>query len=93
VDLRAGLDDLQKRKFFTPPGLEFRPLGRPIILNQITATDIFSRFPQSDQADAEIYHIRLEPLPSKSFPINFLLSSELLTASLNKLDMIKDICR
>jgi hypothetical protein len=29
VDLRAGLDDLEKRKFLTPPGLEIRPLGRP----------------------------------------------------------------
>jgi hypothetical protein len=26
VDLRAGLDDLEKRKFFTLPGLELRPL-------------------------------------------------------------------
>jgi hypothetical protein len=29
VDLIAGLDDLEKRKFLTPPGLELRPLGRP----------------------------------------------------------------
>jgi hypothetical protein len=29
VDLRAGVDDLEKRKFLTPPGLECRPLGRP----------------------------------------------------------------
>jgi hypothetical protein len=29
VDLRAGLDDLEKRKFLTPPGLELRLLGRP----------------------------------------------------------------
>jgi hypothetical protein len=29
VDLRAGLDDVEKRKFFTLPGLELRPLGRP----------------------------------------------------------------
>jgi hypothetical protein len=29
VDLRAGLEDLEKRKFFTLPGLELRPLGRP----------------------------------------------------------------
>jgi hypothetical protein len=29
VDLRAGLDDLEKRKFFTLPGFELRPLGRP----------------------------------------------------------------
>jgi hypothetical protein len=29
VDLRAGLDDLEKRKFLTLPGLELRPLGRP----------------------------------------------------------------
>jgi hypothetical protein len=29
VDLRAGLDDLEKRKFLTLPGLELRLLGRP----------------------------------------------------------------
>jgi hypothetical protein len=29
VDLRAGLDDLEKRKFLATPGLELRPLGRP----------------------------------------------------------------
>jgi hypothetical protein len=29
VDLRAGVDDLEKRKFFTLPRLELRPLGRP----------------------------------------------------------------
>jgi hypothetical protein len=26
---RAGLDDVEKIKFLTLPGLEFRPLGRP----------------------------------------------------------------
>jgi hypothetical protein len=29
VDLRAGLDNLEKRKFFTLPGFELQPLGRP----------------------------------------------------------------
>jgi hypothetical protein len=29
VDTRAGLDDVEKRKFLTPSGLELRPLGRP----------------------------------------------------------------
>jgi hypothetical protein len=29
VDLGAGLDDLEKRKFLTLPGLELRPVGRP----------------------------------------------------------------
>jgi hypothetical protein len=29
VDLRAGLDDAEKRKFLTLLGLELRPLGRP----------------------------------------------------------------
>jgi hypothetical protein len=29
VDLRAGLDDLENRKFLTLTGLERRPLGRP----------------------------------------------------------------
>jgi hypothetical protein len=30
VDPRVGLDDVEKRKFFTLPGLELRPLGRPV---------------------------------------------------------------
>jgi hypothetical protein len=29
VDPRAGLDDVEKRKFLTLPGLELRPLGSP----------------------------------------------------------------
>jgi hypothetical protein len=29
VDPRAGLDDVEKRRFLTVPGLELRPLGRP----------------------------------------------------------------
>jgi hypothetical protein len=29
VDPRAGLDDVEKRKFLTLPELELRPLGRP----------------------------------------------------------------
>jgi hypothetical protein len=29
VDPRAGLDDLEDRKFLTLPGLELRPLSRP----------------------------------------------------------------
>jgi hypothetical protein len=29
VDPRAGLEDAEKRKFLTLPGLELRPLGRP----------------------------------------------------------------
>jgi hypothetical protein len=29
VDLRAGLDDLENRKFLTLPGLKLQRLGRP----------------------------------------------------------------
>jgi hypothetical protein len=29
VGSRVGLDNAEKTKFFTLPGLEFRPLGRP----------------------------------------------------------------
>jgi hypothetical protein len=29
VGPRAGLDDVEKRKIFTLPGFELRPLGRP----------------------------------------------------------------
>jgi hypothetical protein len=28
MDPRAGMDDMEKRKFLTLPGLELRPLGR-----------------------------------------------------------------
>jgi hypothetical protein len=28
LDLRAGLDDMEKWKFLVPPGLQLRPLGR-----------------------------------------------------------------
>jgi hypothetical protein len=30
VGPRAGVDDLEKRKFLTLPGLELRPLGRAV---------------------------------------------------------------
>jgi hypothetical protein len=30
VDPRADLDDVEKRKFLILPGLELRPLGRPV---------------------------------------------------------------
>jgi hypothetical protein len=29
VGLRAGVDDMEKRKFLPPTGLDLRPLGRP----------------------------------------------------------------
>jgi hypothetical protein len=29
MDLRAGLDEMEKRKLLTLPGLELRPLDRP----------------------------------------------------------------
>jgi hypothetical protein len=33
VDPRAGLDNVEKRKFLKLPGLELRPLGRPASRN------------------------------------------------------------
>jgi hypothetical protein len=36
VDPRAGLDDVEKRKFLTLPGLELRPLGRPAVASRYT---------------------------------------------------------
>jgi hypothetical protein len=34
MDPRAGLDDLEKRKFVTTPGLELPPLDRPARSNR-----------------------------------------------------------
>jgi hypothetical protein len=36
VDPRAGLDDLEKRKFFPLPGLEIRPLSLPAVASRYT---------------------------------------------------------
>jgi hypothetical protein len=36
VDPRASLDDVEKRKFLTLPGLELRPLGRPSVASSYT---------------------------------------------------------
>jgi hypothetical protein len=36
VDPRAGLDDVEKRKFLTLPELELRPLGRAAVASRYT---------------------------------------------------------
>jgi hypothetical protein len=36
VGFRTGLDDVEKRKFLTLPGLKLRPLGRPAIASRYT---------------------------------------------------------
>jgi hypothetical protein len=38
---RAGLYDMEKRKFLTLPGLELRPLGRPAVASRYTDCAIF----------------------------------------------------
>jgi hypothetical protein len=44
VDPRAGLDDVEKRKFLALPGLELRPFGRPAriqsLLYRLRSTDL-----------------------------------------------------
>jgi hypothetical protein len=54
VDLRAGLDDLEKRKYLTLPGLELRPLGRP-------AHSFFFRLLVGDGVHMEV-HAALRPV-------------------------------
>jgi hypothetical protein len=38
VDPRAGLDDVEKREFFTLPGLKLRSLGRPAQSSRYTGS-------------------------------------------------------
>jgi hypothetical protein len=45
---RAGLDDMEKRKFLTLPQLELRPLGRPAINQSIYPL----RYPSSQPSSA-----------------------------------------
>jgi hypothetical protein len=35
VGSRTGRDDVEKRKFLTLPGLELRPLGRPVRIQSL----------------------------------------------------------
>jgi hypothetical protein len=47
VGSRAGLDDMETRKFLIPSGLEFRPLGRPArskLLYRLSYTDSYRSF-------------------------------------------------
>jgi hypothetical protein len=42
MDPRAGLDDMEKRKFLTLLGLELRPLGRPARSQSLSRLTDFS---------------------------------------------------
>jgi hypothetical protein len=53
VDPRAGLDDLEKRKFFTLSGLELRPLSRPASSQSLYRL----RYPSSVQKTLSNKHI------------------------------------
>jgi hypothetical protein len=61
VDPRAGLDDVEKRKFLTLPGLELRPLGSPVAvpttLSQFLCVvpDILAAFKSVNMNDLEKY--------------------------------------
>jgi hypothetical protein len=44
VDPRAGLDDVEKIKFLTLPGLELRPLGHPVHSQSLTNYAILALF-------------------------------------------------
>jgi hypothetical protein len=55
--LRAGLDDVKKRKYLTLPGIEFRPLGRPARSQSLYRL----RYPGSYHVNSE-----LNTLPSKN---------------------------
>jgi hypothetical protein len=53
VDLRAGLDDLEKRKFLTLPGHELRPLGRPARSQSLYRLSYhFNRVPLENESNA-----------------------------------------
>jgi hypothetical protein len=47
VNPRAGVDDVGKSKFLTPPGLEIRPVGRPASSQSLYRL----RYPGSSQYD------------------------------------------
>jgi hypothetical protein len=46
VDLRTGLDEVEKSKFFTLPGLELQPLGRPACSSRYTGYVVAALIPK-----------------------------------------------
>jgi hypothetical protein len=62
VNPRAGLDDVKKRKFLTPPGLELQSLGRPVCIQslyRLRYPGSIPYFPYSEKKKKEAYGINL----------------------------------
>jgi hypothetical protein len=55
VDPRAGLDDFEKRKFLTLPGLELRPLSRPPVASRYTDYDTPAPLTKGDEQKMRIF--------------------------------------
>jgi hypothetical protein len=69
VGSRPGLDDMEKRKFLTVPGLKLRPLGRPVRAQLLYRL----RYPSSLYSLCIGITIKKLPLPLPIGKVNFLL--------------------
>jgi hypothetical protein len=77
VDPRAVLDDLEKRKFLTLPGLERRPLSRPARSQSLYRL----RYPSSEETEGQrktTEHPSGQPLDSllSRAPVAAMLTAE-----------------
>jgi hypothetical protein len=76
VDPRAGLDDVEQRKFFTLTGVELRPLGHPARSQSLYRLRYPGSYPELLQphiplrSSSRLCHLRLG-LPSDVFGLNY----------------------
>jgi hypothetical protein len=73
VDPRAGLDDVENRKFLTLPALEFRPLGHPVHSQSLYRLRYRSSYLYSVTTEKFLNgnSIIPRPLPSACFLIHY----------------------
>jgi hypothetical protein len=85
VDPRVGLDDLEKRSFFTLPGLELQPLGRQPVASRYTncaiviSERIILKWPLTKKhmsVQVELYSIWKRPQYAKYMTIRISLNKQ-----------------
>jgi hypothetical protein len=67
VNPRAGLDDMERRKFLTLPGLELRPLGRPArsqLLDRLRSCNEHVKLPSSNFIFVRMWMTNRKILPT-----------------------------
>jgi hypothetical protein len=69
VDPTAGLDDVEKRKFLTLPGLELRPLGRRARSQSLYRLSYPGSFMYGVHERSRLPLLRISAAENRNFPV------------------------